>query len=125
MHVKAFPTRVRERRGQPTSYSAALSRQPLRLNGELKHVDIVIAHDPGVFRHSDPLEGMRDGGILVIQSEQSAEDLWNSFPQTAQWAIRERNIRVCSVDGAGIANAEANGPAERYRLQGLAFMGAF
>ena len=125
MHVKAFPTRVRERRGQPTSYSAVLSRRPLRLNGELKHVDIVIAQDPGVFRHSDPLDGMRGGGILVIQSEQSAEDLWNSFPQTAQWAIRERKIRVCAVDGAGIANAESNNLAKRFRLQGLAFMGAF
>ena len=125
MHVKAFPARARERRGQPTRYSAVLSRQPLRLNGELRHVDIVIAQDPGVFRHSDPLEGMRDGGILVIQSEHSGEELWNRFPQTAQWAIRERNIRVCSVDGAGIARAEADDPAGRYRLQGLAFMGAF
>ena len=125
MHVKAFPSRSRERRGQPTSYSAALSRQPLRLNGELKHVDIVIAHDPGVFRHSDPLKGMRDGGILVIQSDLPGEALWNSLPQTAQWAIRERKIRICSVDGTGIASAEADNPAERYRLQGLAFMGAF
>ncbi len=125
MHVKAFPTRIRERRGQPTSYSAVLSNQPLRLNGELKHVDIVLAQDAGVFRHTDPLGGMRDGGILVIQSELTADELWNSFPQTAQWAIRERNIRVCSVDGAGIASAEANSPAERFRLQGLAFMGAF
>ncbi|MBT8060492.1 MAG: 2-oxoacid:acceptor oxidoreductase family protein, partial [Gammaproteobacteria bacterium] len=125
MHVKAFPARARERRGQPTQYSAVLSRRPLRLNAELKHVDIVIAQDPGVFRHSDPLKGMRDGGILVIQSDLSGEALWNHFPQTAQWAMRERNIRVCSVDGAGIALAEAASPAERYRLQGLAFMGAF
>jgi len=125
MHVKAFPTRVRERRGQPTSYSAVLSGQPLRLNGELKHVDIVVAQDGGVFRHSDPLEGMRDGGILVIQSDLSDDELWKSFPQKAQWAIRERNIRVCCVDGAGIASAEDNGLAERYRLQGMAFMGAF
>jgi pyruvate-ferredoxin/flavodoxin oxidoreductase len=125
MHVKAFPARSRERRGQPTLYSAVLSRQPLRLNGELKHVDIVVAQDPGVFRHSDPLEGMREGGILLIQNEQADEELWNSFPQTAQWAIRERKIRVCSVDGAGIAGADAGSPTVRYRLQGLAFMGAF
>jgi pyruvate-ferredoxin/flavodoxin oxidoreductase len=125
MHVKAFPARARERRGQPTSYSAVLSHRPLRLSGELRHVDIVIAQDPGVFRHSDPLEGMRDGGILVIQSERSGEELWNSFPQTAQWAIRERKIRVCSVDGAGIAASDDVSPRQRYRLQGLAFMGAF
>ena len=115
----------RERRGQPTSYSAVLSRKPLRLNSELEHVDIVIAHDPKVFRHSDPLDGMRKQGILVLQSDQSDEDLWNSLPKTAQWAIRERGIRVLKVDGAGIAADAATGLAERYRLQGLAFMGAF
>jgi pyruvate-ferredoxin/flavodoxin oxidoreductase len=125
MHVKAFPSRVRERRGQPTSYSAILSRKPLRLNGELKHVDIVIAHDPRVFQHSDPLAGMRDGGILIIQSEAGGDALWNSFPQTAQWAIRERNIRVCSIDGAGIARDDAENPAQQNRLLSLAFMGAF
>ena len=125
MHVKAFPTRSRERRGQPTSYSAVLSRQPLRLNSELKHVDIVIAHDGRVFQHSDPLAGMRDGGILIIQSEEGGEALWNRIPQTAQWAIRERKIRVCSIDGAGIAGDDATNPSQRYQLQSLAFMGAF
>ncbi|MEE4217921.1 MAG: 2-oxoacid:acceptor oxidoreductase family protein [Xanthomonadales bacterium] len=125
MHVKAFPTRIRERRGQPTTYSAVLSQQAVRLNAELKHVDIVIAHDGAVFRHSDPLQGMREGGILLIQSDLPAEALWESFPQTAQWAIRERKIRVCSVDGAGIATADSVDLAERYRLQGMAFMGAF
>ncbi len=125
MHVKAFPTRIRERRGQPTTYSAVLSQQAVRLNGQLKHVDIVIAHDGAVFRHSDPLEGMRDGGILLIQSNLPDEALWESFPQAAQWAIRERKIRVCPLDGAGIASAETVSLAERYRLQGLAFMGAF
>jgi pyruvate-ferredoxin/flavodoxin oxidoreductase len=125
MHVKAFPARIRERRGQPTRYAAVLSRKPLRLNSELKHVDIVIAHDANVFAHSDPLEGMREKGILLIQSDQPDDRLWNSFPQTAQWAIRERGIRVCKVNGSAIA-AEASGdPAERLRLQALAYMGAF
>ena len=125
MHVKAFPTRARERRGQPTSFAAVLSEQPLRLNHELKQVDIAIAHDAGVFRHSNPLDGMRDGGILVIQSDKSNDALWNDFPQTAQWAIRERGIRVCTLDGAGIAREATDDAAALNRLRGLAFMGAF
>jgi pyruvate-ferredoxin/flavodoxin oxidoreductase len=125
MHVKAFPSRARERRGQPTTYSAVLSRRPLRRNSELKQVDIAVAHDPNIFRHSDPLDGLREGGILVLQSDKPAEEVWNELPQTAQWAIRERGIRICMLDGAGIARAEAEDPASRYRLQGLAFMGAF
>ena len=125
MHVKAFPARLRERRGQPTQYAAVLSREPLRLNSELQSVDIVLAMDANVFRHSDPLEGMRDRSILVIQSDQADEEFWNSLPQTAQWAIRERGIRVCRIDANAIANETSPEAVDKFRLQGLAFMGAF
>ena len=125
MHVKAFPTRIRERRGQPTQFAAILSGSPLRLNSDLKHVDIALAQDGNVFRHSDPLSGMRDGGVLVLQGAESDEAIWNSLPQTAQWAMRERKIRLCVVDGVGIATEEADDAAGRNRLLGLAFMGAF
>jgi pyruvate-ferredoxin/flavodoxin oxidoreductase len=125
MHVKAYPRHGREKRGQPTTYSGVLSHEPLRLNCDLKHVDLVMAHDPNVFLHSDPLAGMRECGVLILQSDRFGAELWNSLPQTAQWAIRERKIRVCAVDAIGIAKAESSEPSVRYRMQGLAFMGAF
>ncbi len=125
MHVKAYPQHGREKRGQPATYSGVLSAEPLRLNCDLKHVDLVMSHDPNVFLHTDPLEGMRQGGVLILQSGRSGKELWNDLPQTAQWAIRERKIRVCAVDATGIASAESSEPSSRYRMRGLAFMGAF
>ncbi len=64
MNVKAYPQHGREKRGQPATYSGVLSTEPLRLNCELQHVDLVMAHDPNVFLHSDPLKGMREGGVV-------------------------------------------------------------
>jgi len=125
MHVKAYPQHGREKRGQPATYSGVLSPEPLRLNCELKNVDLVMAHDPNVFLNSDPLQGMREGGVLILQSDRSGAELWNSLPETAQWVIRERRIKVCAVDGVGIAKAESREPSVRYRMQGLVFMGAF
>ena len=121
LHVKAFPARIRERRGQPTTYSAVLSSEPLKLNHELQRLDIAIAHDPGVFRHSDPLHGMRNGGVLLVQTDQPDEAFWNDLPQTAQWAIRERGIRIVALDGAGAALpngqvAMARGGGVTYRI---------
>ena len=95
------------------------------MNGELKEIDIGVSPDPSVFRHSDPLRGMRNGGTLIIQGDGSDEAVWKEFPETVQWAIRERKIRVCVLDGAGIAKETSTEPAQRYRRQGLAFMGAF
>ncbi len=55
----------------------------------------------------------------------SGEELWNSFPKTAQRTVRAKNIKVWAVDGFNIALSEASNPELRFRMQGVAFMGAF
>jgi len=125
LNIKANPKYGSEKKGQPTTFYAMLSKQPLRLNCELKHVNVVLSPDPNVFLHSNPLAGLCDGGVFVIQSELSGEDLWNSFPKTAQRTIRAHKIKVFSVDGFNIALSEASNPELRFRMQGVAFMGAF
>jgi pyruvate-ferredoxin/flavodoxin oxidoreductase len=124
-NIKANPKYGSEKKGQPTTFYAMLSHEPLRLNCELKHVNVVLSPDPNVFLHSNPLAGLCDEGVFIIQSEMTGEELWNSFPKTAQAAIRARKIKVFAVDGFNIALSEASKAELRYRMQGVAFMGAF
>ncbi len=125
MHIKANPKYGSEKKGQPTTFYAMLSHEPVRLNCELKHVNVVLSPDPNVFLHSDPLAGLCEGGVFIIQSELSGEELWNSFPKTAQSTIRAKKIKVYAVDGFNIALSEASKAELRFRMQGVAFMGAF
>jgi pyruvate-ferredoxin/flavodoxin oxidoreductase len=125
LHVKANPKYGSEKKGQPTTFYATLSRERNRLNGELRHVNVVLSPDPNVFRHSNPLSGMAEGGVFVMQSEQSAADAWASLPGWARRQVRHRGIRVYVLDGFRIAADEASDPELRYRMQGAAFMGAF
>jgi len=125
MHIKANPKYGSEKKGQPTTFYAMLSEQPLRLNCELKHVSVVLSPDPNVFLHSNPLAGLCEEGVFIIQSELSGEELWNSFPKTAQHTIRSKKIKVFAVDGFDIALSEASKAELRFRMQGVAFMGAF
>jgi pyruvate-ferredoxin/flavodoxin oxidoreductase len=125
LHVKANPKYGSEKKGQPTTFYATLAPEPIRLNCELKHVDVVLSPDPNVFRHGNPLAGLTDGGIFVIQSDQSDEELWQSLPQDVEIDIRTKKIRLFAVDAFAIATAEARDPDLRYRMQGAAFMGAF
>ena len=125
MHVKANPKYGSEKKGQPTTFFSVLAREPIKLNAELKHVNVVLSPDGNVFRHSDPLAGMQEGGVFVIQSHESPERLWASLPSVARRTIREKRIRVFGLDGFGIASTEATDPELRYRMQGAAFMGAF
>jgi pyruvate-ferredoxin/flavodoxin oxidoreductase len=125
LHVKANPKYGSEKKGQPTTFFATLASEPVRLNAELRHVDVVLSPDPNVFRHSNPIAGLAAGGVFIIQSETDAKTLWASFPATAQKEIRERKIRLFALDGFAIAADEASEAEHRYRMQGAAFMGAF
>ncbi len=125
MHIKANPKYGSEKKGQPTTFYAMLSEEPIKLNCELKHVNVVLSPDPNVFLHSNPLAGLCEGGVFIIQSELSGEELWNSFPKTAQRTVRAKNIQVWAVDGFNIALSEASNAELRFRMQGVAFMGAF
>ncbi len=125
MHIKANPKYGSEKKGQPTTFYATLSQEPLRLNCELRHVGVVLSPDPNVFLHSNPLAGLCEEGVFIIQSELSGEELWNSFPRIAQRTIRKKKIKVFSVDGFSIAQSESSQAELRFRMQGVAFMGAF
>jgi len=125
LHVKANPKYGSEKKGQPTTFYATLAREPIRLNCELAHVDVVLAPDPNVFRHSDPLQGLADGGVFIIQSDRQPEEFWESLPAATQRALRARHIAVGYLDAFKIAMDEASDPELRYRMQGAAFMGAF
>jgi pyruvate-ferredoxin/flavodoxin oxidoreductase len=125
LHVKANPKYGSEKKGQPTTFYATFSHEPNRLNCELRHVDVSLSPDPNVFRHSDPLAGLADGGAFVIQSDKSPQAFWDTIPQWARRELRERKIRTYLLDGFAIAGAEASDIELRYRMQGAAFMGAF
>jgi len=125
MYIKANPKYGSEKKGQPTTFYATLAHTPIRLNCELKHVNVVLSPDPNVFRHSDPLAGLSDQGVFVIQHDTTPEDLWGSLPGTAQKAIKERKLRIHFLNAFKIATDEASDPELRYRMQGAAFMGAF
>ncbi len=125
LNVKANPKYGSEKKGQPTNFYATLSREPLRINAELRYVDVVLSPDPNVFRNGDPLAGLAAGGVFVIQSDRSPEEVWESFPTSARRTIVERGIQVHAVDGFEIATSEASDAELRYRMQGAAFLGAF
>jgi pyruvate-ferredoxin/flavodoxin oxidoreductase len=125
LHVKANPKYGSEKKGQPTTFYATLSRDPIKINAELKHVDVVLSPDPNVFRHSNPLAGLREGGVFVIQTDLEPAELWDNFPEEAKRFIRQKNITVYGLDGFKIASDEASAAELRYRMQGAAFLGAF
>lgn len=124
--IKANPKYGSEKKGQPTTYYLSAAPEPIRINAEYKFVDVVLSPDPNVFSHSNALAGLKKGGVFIIQSHlDTPEEVWRSFPITAQRFIVDNDIRVFYVDAFKIAREEASNPELQFRMQGIAFQGAF
>lgn len=124
--IKANPKYGSEKKGQPTTYYLSAAPEPIRINCEYTNVDVVMSPDPQVFGHTNALEGMREGGVFIIQSNLgSAEALWASLPLQTQKFIADHKIRVFYLDAFKIAREESSNTDLQLRMQGNAFQGAF
>ena len=125
-HIKANPKYGSEKKGQPTTYYLSAAPEPIRINCDYFYVDVVLSPDPNVFLHSNPLAGLKKGGVFILQSAHEAtEDVWRQIPERFQRIILDNDIRVYHLDAFKIAREEATDPELQFRMQGIAFQGAF
>ncbi len=124
--IKANPKYGSEKKGQPTTYYLCAAPEPIRINCEYTHVDVVMSPDPNVFSHTNALTGLKDGGVFIIQSSlATAQEVWASLPQQTRRHIVEHKLRVFFLDAFKIAREEASNADLQLRMQGNAFQGAF
>jgi pyruvate-ferredoxin/flavodoxin oxidoreductase len=125
-HIKANPKYGSEKKGQPTSYYLSAAPEPIRINCEYFYVDVVLSPDPNVFGHTNALAGLKEGGVLVMQSDAASPDeFWYAIPMRYRKQIVENDTRVFYLDAFRIAKDEATDPELQLRMQGIAFQGAF
>ena len=98
-------------------YYLTLAPQPVRLHAELTTVDFVAVQNPQALAVSNPLDGLDEGGIVYLQSSERPENIWQSLPAAAQRIIRERRLRLYTLDAARIAKETTE--------EGMALLGAF
>jgi pyruvate-ferredoxin/flavodoxin oxidoreductase len=125
-HIKANPKYGSEKKGQPTTYYLSAAPEPIRINCDYFYVDVVLSPDPNVFKHSNPLAGLKKGGFFILQSSfEDPQEVWAQIPERFQRIILDNNIRVFYLDAFKIAREEATDPELQFRMQGIAFQGAF
>jgi pyruvate-ferredoxin/flavodoxin oxidoreductase len=125
IHVSANPKYGSEKKGAPTSYFMVAAPQRIRVNCDLRHVTVVLCCDPKAFTHTNPLDGMLEGGCLIWESEEEGEKAWERLPMWARRQIIDKNIRVYTLPGFEIARKATDRADLQLRMQGNAFLGAF
>ena len=95
IHVSANPKYGSEKKGAPTSYFMVAAKERIRVNCDLRHVTVVLCCDPKAFTHTNPLDGMQEGGSLVWESDVDGERAWQNLPLVgAQADHREKDSRL-------------------------------
>ncbi len=125
IHVSANPKYGSEKKGAPTSYFMVAAKDRIRVNCDLRHVTVVLCCDPKAFTHTNPLDGMAEGGSLVWESDQQGEQAWEQLPLWARKQIIDKKIRVFTLPGFEIAKKATDRGDLQLRMQGNAFLGAF
>jgi len=69
----------------------------------LNKVDFVALHRPQYIGQYDILEGITEGGTFLINSSQKPENIFRLFTKQMQDTIREKNIKVFTIDASKIA----------------------
>ncbi|MDA1092597.1 MAG: 2-oxoacid:acceptor oxidoreductase family protein [Acidobacteria bacterium] len=125
IHVSANPKYGSEKKGAPTSYFLVVAPERIRVNCDLRHVDVVLCCDPKAFTHCNPLDGMSEGGALIWESDETGEEAWERLPIWARTQILDKNIRIYTLSGFDIARKATDRAELQLRMQGNAFLGAF
>jgi pyruvate ferredoxin oxidoreductase gamma subunit len=73
--AQAFPAFGSERMGSPVVAFTRYSEKPIRTRTQIEHPDYVIVQDPTVIGAVDVLSGVKDDGLVIINSEQKPQEL--------------------------------------------------
>ncbi len=126
IHISANPKYGSEKKGAPTNYFMVAAPERVRVNCDLHHVHTVLCCDPKVFLHSNPLDGLEDGGAFVWESnEHTPEKAWERIPKKCRQWIIDKKIKVYILNGFEIAKKATPREDLQTRMQGNAFLGAF
>lgn len=125
VHISANPKYGSEKKGAPTEYFLVAAPERIRTNCDLRHVNVVLCCDPKAFTHTNPLDGMAEGGAFVWESEESPAEAWLRIPRKYRQTILEKKIRFYILPGFEIARKATDRVELQLRMQGNAFLGAF
>ncbi len=95
-YVQAFPEYGPERMGAPVASFDRISSKPILLHSGVINPDVVLVLDPTLIESVDVAEGVSDGGVIVVNTEKSPEQIKGELKITG-------GIKVFVVDASTIS----------------------
>jgi pyruvate ferredoxin oxidoreductase gamma subunit len=95
-YAQAFPSFGPERRGAPVlAFDRISEKTPIRVRAEITEPDVVVVLDPGLIPIVNVTAGLKDGGLIIVNTKKPLAEIAASFG--GKW-------RVAAVDATTIAH---------------------
>lgn len=96
-YIQAFPEYGPERMGAPVVAFNRLSDELIRTHAGIKEPDIVVVLDPTLIEVANVVNGLKEGGILLINTEETPEQI------KERCNLEHKNIKIFCVNASKIA----------------------
>ncbi len=113
--AQAFPSFGPERRGAPVMAFVRVSDRQIRTREKVYNPDVVVVLDPSLLQIVNVEAGLKDGGLVVLNSKKSVEDIRRETGLKARLAI---------VDATRIAMETMRVPITNTTMLGALIKGA-
>ena len=103
-YAQAFPSFGPERRGAPVMAYVRVSDEPIRTREKIYEPDIVVVLDPTLLDIVNVGAGLKDDGIVVLNTTKSAEEIRERSGITAKLALVDASKIAIETMGIPITN---------------------
>ncbi len=104
-YAQAFPSFGPERRGAPVmAFDRISNTEPIRIRSEVVEPDIVVALDSSLLRIVNVTSGLKEKGVLVLNTRRSLEDIAAEFGDKWRLAVVDAGKIARELLGVNIVN---------------------
>ena len=104
-YAQAFPAFGPERRGAPVvAFNRIDSQLPIRVRAEIREPDVVIVLDPTLLKVVKVTAGLKDKGVLIINTSKDFTSIEKEFGSNWTLALVDANRIAREILGVPIVN---------------------
>jgi pyruvate ferredoxin oxidoreductase gamma subunit len=107
-HAQAIPSFGSERTGAPVVAYCRISDRPIRSHDPITTPDAVVVQDPTMLFVAGVLDGVAAGGVVLVNTSKSVEEL----------GLSERGFRVLTIPATDLARRRLGRPLPNTALLG-------
>jgi pyruvate ferredoxin oxidoreductase gamma subunit len=102
--AQSFPSFGPERRGAPVISFARVSEKTIRLRSKIYQPDVAVVLDPSLLKILDPSQGLKPGGILIINTNKLPDQVRAEFGYKVKLALVDADTIAREELGLPITN---------------------